>query len=467
MPADRSDGAFPWLVPHVNPSAPSTSVLCWVCGGERAVHTIRARETGRQCTVSLSKRLGVGKQTLFLGTAVFDGLAPNTRQVLQLGNQGSDAVLDEAWVRTWPERLKGRDDPFCLLLGSCFSKVSKSGNNVRGLAESLKDARLPHLKLLCGDQVYLDIPVLELIPSAKDEMETFIVDKYLTNWSPRRDDAQFGKLLRRGTNLFLSDDHEFWNNYPFPLIYSVTLDKGLGGAERAAWFAEAARAALAAFQRVDTALRSFRIGGGREAVNLFALDGRVQRDKGTERAHPKEALRALKEGLRASSGPAIVCLSQPLLQPAAGHLGRICRKKVTDLVLSDLTDFPELVDALAACPHDILLLSGDIHGGRIASVARTRGKIVEVIASPLSLVKPGDFCSDLPTHKYPGISGSHAPYGPIRVQSGPVESNHAALLSLSRQGPDIAVDVAFVESGTGHTIKTNGPPSSFVLRSRP
>ena len=58
-------------------------------------------------------------------------------------------------------------------------------------------------------------------------------------------------------------------------------------------------------------------------------------------------------------------------------------------------DYPEdyraLWGALFAAPYDILVLSGDIHYSRIASVSReplSHTRVFEVVSSPLALIPP-------------------------------------------------------------------------------
>ncbi|MDG2112680.1 MAG: hypothetical protein P8N02_08730 [Actinomycetota bacterium] len=66
-----------------------------------------------------------------------------------------------------------------------------------------------------GDQVYVDAPWTAGL-RASDAWDV-VAGKYLDTWEvgPRRDpEVGLGAMLRRGSNWFLPDDHEFWNGYP-------------------------------------------------------------------------------------------------------------------------------------------------------------------------------------------------------------------------------------------------------------
>ena len=52
-------------------------------------------------------------------------------------------------------------------------------------------------------------------------------------------------------------------------------------------------------------------------------------------------------------------------------------------------DFAELWEALFAAPHDVLIVSGDIHWSRFYTVSKTHRELYEIISSALSRIEPG------------------------------------------------------------------------------
>lgn len=138
------------------------------------------------------------------------GLDPDTDHdiALRLG----DDVLDRAVTRTLPV------DADCLrmVLGSCYDS-DQDRERVAAMYGSLVAAGggTPHLQLWLGDQVYVDAPAVEgLWP--KDSVGT-ILDRYRATWGLASDERRkvgLAAALGGGANLFLPDDHEFWDNYP-------------------------------------------------------------------------------------------------------------------------------------------------------------------------------------------------------------------------------------------------------------
>ena len=461
LPADTA-----WLVPHLDPTPgadPSRAVRCWLFALAPGGYRVRT-SAGHELQTELIDAARYGERTIYARFVDLTGLAPDTVYELSLLRQVNERVLDRALVRTWPTALGGSERPFRLFLGSCFATRSRTrgGNQVGGLVNVLrKRDAIPHLKLLCGDQVYLDSPVAERVPDSEPQIRQLLLDKYLTNWGAREPStSQFGALLRTGSNLMLSDDHEFWNNYPMPAIYAPRLAPLLGGAERAGWFVTAARELLAQFQGVPPLFRHYQLAG----VSLIALDGRRRRS--ATRAHPPELLRQLAGALAQARGPVLLVLGQPLFEPAAARrAARWVRSHITDLTLADLDDYRELVQLIAKTGKDVMVLSGDIHGGRVTSVRSARQNIFEVVSSPLSLVTPSlRYRDELPTDEYPDLPGTHPKYTRIMAQQGPVTGNQGALLCLSRRGDALDVTVEFMESHSGTKLKPPGLPS-FTLRS--
>ena len=185
---------------------------------------------------------------LYFQRVTLEQLDPRTTYSLRLLANGSTASeerhLREASVTTLPAILPSQDDkPFTLLLGSCFYKPGDCAGMVGKTYSCIPAEEKPDIKVLCGDQVYLDNPWYETTlswygghrkPGAFREM---LLNKYWDTWTHAPDEgAGFRQLLRHGANYFCSDDHEFWNNAPsFGIVGLVnTLLPG----QRSWWFEE-------------------------------------------------------------------------------------------------------------------------------------------------------------------------------------------------------------------------------------
>jgi hypothetical protein len=458
---------FAWLLPHLDERAASNTdnALFHVLSSHAGPFEVRSGAGTATQVLHLSERTTFGGRAIHGGSVKLTGLAPNSVYDVELSPAGVRSVADRARIRTFPEDIGGEKNPFRLFIGSCFSRstASEDGNNVLGLHDLLR-ADPPHLKILCGDQVYLDIPVAERIPHDQAAMQRFVLDKYLTNWGELgRGSSGFGDLLRTGSSLFTCDDHEFWNNYPNAAIYAPSLYD----ATRRQTFSDSAQRALKLFQRIPPSIRVVKLGRGANRLTLITLDGRLYRS--ASRAHRSDDLKLLASTLRTCPGPALIVLSQPLLDSA--HNSRIKRwfaTHVMDLHLADFADYRELVAAIAACPHDVCVLSGDIHGGRITAQSGARHTLYEVITSPLSLVGPSkQWGGALPENEYPDLEGTHEKYRPAgQPRCGPIQHNQGALLSLSRIGRDYRVYVRYIAPSSGRDLLPDPVKTTFTLRSQ-
>ena len=93
-----------------------------------------------------------------------------------------------------------------------------SGGRVGKTYAALPNAARPDVKLLAGDQVYLDDPWYKFFLSfSRAQLHASFMDAYLGTWAQGRRSGEghgFAHLLASGANYFSSDDHEFWNNAP-------------------------------------------------------------------------------------------------------------------------------------------------------------------------------------------------------------------------------------------------------------
>lgn len=267
---------------------------------------------------------------------------------------------------TLPDSLPDvTDAPFTVGLGSCFYNHRDGGHAAaayKAVYENGGNAS-PDITFLSGDQVYLDIGFdsLSLIP--KEIRERIAMD-YAVHWQA------LGSILARGGTWMLPDDHEYWNDYPFYDSLLPTLLPLRLSSVRRAW-SRASRDGVSNIQR-SALLETFSIGN---ELSFCVADLRSYR-RG-KRFLPVQSFTRLCDWARNLECPGVLLVSQPLI--------------VGDESLErNLRSFPEqyadLLSALASSGHDVVLLSGDVHFGRIASVplGSQGGTLTEIISSPLS-----------------------------------------------------------------------------------
>ena len=318
-----------------------------------------------------------GMKRRFFCVAAFRGLAPGhdyrvefERRVEadpRIGIARHWQSLRGGRFRTLPSRLPSADEgAFTIGLGSCFYNDrdgGRAGAAYRALYERGDPGVRPDVTVLAGDQVYLDIGFdsLSLIPA---EIRERIADDYALHWQA------LGSILSRGGTWMLPDDHEYWNDYPFvdspiPALLALKLER-----VRNVWRA-AARDAVENIQR-SPVVESFTLG---EDLTVCLADLRSHRS--TKGFLPDPDFRKLLRWARARSCPGVLAISQPLIVSESG-------------AERNLRSFPrqyaQLLEALGAAAHDVVVLSGDVHFGRIASVPiGTRGaRLIEIVSSPLS-----------------------------------------------------------------------------------
>lgn len=267
---------------------------------------------------------------------------------------------------TLPDALPGVGDaPFTVALGSCFYNHRDGGHAAAAYKAVYENGghASPDITFLSGDQVYLDIGFdsLSLIP--KEIRERIAMD-YALHWQA------LGSILTRGGTWMLPDDHEYWNDYPFYDSLLPTLLPLKLSAVRRAW-SRASRDGVSNIQR-SALVETFSIGA---ELSFCIADLRSYR-RG-KRFLPEQSFAELCDWARNLDCPGVLLVPQPLIV-GDGSLER------------NLRSFPEqysaLLAALASSGHDVVLLSGDVHFGRISSVplGSQGGKLVEIISSPLS-----------------------------------------------------------------------------------
>ncbi len=406
-----SDNATMWVAAIDSPTDPATLEVVAANGPRTALTAWDGQVHG-------------GNHTVQYARVPLTGLAARSRQRVDLRRAGQ--VVATATAGTLPAQLPGlADRPFTILLGSCFARQADGGGTV-GRAYTLlpADAR-PDLKILCGDQVYLDAPSFwTIVPATTDdEIRRRLIEIYLAAWTQA---PGFRDLLADGPNVFTSDDHDYWNNAPH---WSATVPASLDPKLRATWWT-AAHDLYRAFQRpMPPGTTCVEMDG----LSILVADTRTDRDPDPNpgaRFMSADDLEAVSKWAGSLSRPGCLVLGQLLFSGKAGWKGRF-----TDYGLPDYPQYADLLKALDRAGHSVIVLTGDVHFGRVAVCEVTPDReIVEVVASPLSLVAPipkNDW------HRAPDLYPAEAIPGrvqrPIRTDGGyALNSNHFATVEFNR-----------------------------------
>src|SRR5215204_2928230 len=372
---------------------------------------------------------------MYTHALVVDGLEPGTGYDVELLH-GASGTKASAYFETLPARLPPTDAsggngerPFTMLLGSCYWVARDDGSVADRYRRLYADpSERPHLKMLVGDQVYVDQPPAITIipwvdPSEKrwvmwpaigsQALREHITGRYRASWE------RLDGLLSLGANICLSDDHEFWNDFPNTPIYALwpilnSSETFRNSMERVC------REFVEKVQRTR-GVESFTIGTPPQ-LSVFIADTRMHRERETERFMLDADLDRLVEWLAGLTCPGVLVLGQPIhatpLSIWKGLFGT--DNTITDRNLPAFTQFARLAQALQLAPRDVCVLSGDVHFGRVASVELFREgeiepmRLFEVIASPMgqldganSYFDPNEGPSTFPAnpeHTAPGVT---------------------------------------------------------------
>ena len=315
-------------------------------------------------------------QDRFYKSFTFRGLRPGRMYRAYFERWRADVkaweILRSASIRTLPVRLplhKPHIKPFTIALGSCYwpdQDGGRVGTAYRGLYDHPGHPHdSPDLTVLTGDQVYLDVG-FELRSRVPREVRRRIAQDYARHWQGLSD------VLTRGATYMLPDDHEWYNGYPDPDPNNPYLWALQDKKVRKAW-ERTARQGIENVQQCPVVeimefpgdlslcfadLRSFR------KPNLGGL------------MNPKDLNRVLAwaQGL---TTPGVLVSPQPLVVTRNPHEANL---------LDYTEDYCRLLAALGSTGHDIVVMSGDVHYGRVVSVKLgARGATLhEVVSSPLS-----------------------------------------------------------------------------------
>ncbi|MCI0377857.1 MAG: hypothetical protein L0215_09635 [Gemmataceae bacterium] len=331
------------------------------------------------------------------------GLQPDARYTLEaVANQESV----QGTSRTLPSALAA-GQPFTIALGSCYCRAKD-----RVLASvyppPLHDNETDPIRMrfLGGDQIYMDLSATSGAPLLLEVPAPWQL--YANQWQQRPGSSAdgFGAFLGSTPSLVAADDHEFWNDYPHENIHLTRIH---GNTMRT--LATQMDRAFSVFQAslnidpsklADTSktlsdsladgARTFQMDVG--PLHFFVLDVRTRRTRfNAAPAHFAQAawLDRFEQWLGGLAGPGILVVAQPLVEDPVKPIARFFHT-MGDVNLPDYPeDFGRLWDAICSAPHDVLILSGDIHWSRLYSITpagKTRPQIFEVISSPLARI-PG------------------------------------------------------------------------------
>jgi hypothetical protein len=118
---------------------------------------------------------------VFTGVYEFAGLQPETHYQITATANGQTKTLE---TETLPSSVPGGfGGSFNVLLVSCFHQAEDPGGLASTIVSQLSAMAKPHLSLLAGDQVYLDLPTLRNFPMT------------WPGWRSGEGDAELGRAL--------------------------------------------------------------------------------------------------------------------------------------------------------------------------------------------------------------------------------------------------------------------------------
>lgn len=297
--------------------------------------------------------------------------------------------------RSLPDRIDRPGlDAVTLLFGSCFWRNNDREGAYEAAVLELTKLGQPAFKLLIGDQVYQDWPwdlLGDDIPMRR------YADRYDQYWG----DPGYRNVLTSSPNFFLADDHEFWNDFPERQIqlrrtWTAEGRRQYGeAADRLYWYYQRSANPGPELPVLESERwYSFEI----DPVSFFVADTRSLRTPvHQDDAHfiPDEEWSALEQWAGELRGPGVLVLGQPMFAGKGGmkdhtlpdferDYGRLCR------LIEDVARGVDSRTGDRRSPHDILMLSGDIHTGRYCSASVpgdvTSNEVHELVSSASSQI---------------------------------------------------------------------------------
>lgn len=318
----------------------------------------------------------------FTGVYEFTNLRHDTLHTVSVEAGDAAASLE---VRTLPDAIPSQlDRSFNVLLASCFHQAEDPGGLAGRIVSQLKATSKPHLTILAGDQVYLDLPTLrnfsDDLPWLADKFER----DYILNWGGP---LGYEQVLAAAPSVSVPDDHEYWNNFPHP---SPFIQNSFTRAGRDRW-RKAASAVYEGFQLTPPASPGDPQVLSVEPLSFFFADTRSRKDPDRRFTMSDDARRRLDDWvtdvIRRRRFGVFVSGQSLFREPAGKAVG-----SVGDFELPNYGDYGQIVTSLKRLVDErlpVICLTGDVHWGRVAvatDIRSGRRAFSEIVSSPASLV---------------------------------------------------------------------------------
>jgi len=319
-----------------------------------------------------------GKNRIRYQRVVLKNLSP--RQSYSLGLRAGGELKANGSITTLPDRLPvASQRPLTVLLGSCYYGREDKAGAVGQTYRSLPPEAQPDMKFLCGDQVYLDQPPQDFLNPlhGKSWLQARSFKTYVDTWTQSTPGGGFGKMLSHNANFFSSDDHEYWNNAP-DIGLNVPFFTTTPGKRKDWW--DTARELYQIFQTVPGLPVKFKV----EPLSFCIAETRFNRGSAGGDFMLPATFDDLGNWAATLDGPGVLVLGQPFFENTGSS---------KDYGLPDFkSQYQRLKQYLRQSKHTIVILTGDVHYGRL-SVANLRPelgtKLYEIISSPMQLVPLG------------------------------------------------------------------------------
>lgn len=294
-------------------------------------------------------------------------------------------------AKTLPNSLPdagGARRPFNVFVGSCYYRRNDPQRRVPGAYMELWNHGQwrSDVKFLCGDQIYFDNPPTDFRPRTNISawIRRRLTNKYRTTW------RDLDPLLSRGITYFLTDDHEYWNDYP--------------NRQNGAWVFATHNADDYLQRRTEAFANDFQWAGAAEGfsignLNFRVLDTRRHRSLNAKTFAQQQDVVNTINWLKGLSSPGVLVLSSPIFVPrtesSSFNFAVTTGSVITDHNLPFFdAQFLPLAHALLEAQVDVVAVAGDPHFSRVAECNvpadptnnNRAHKIVEVISSAMATV---------------------------------------------------------------------------------
>lgn len=315
--------------------------------------------------VSQAMQTELDRDGVRLFSASTSGLRPGTEYELHASHPGT---IPPTRFRTLSREAP--EEGFKVVVASCYYDFFHRDADYLSTLKSTY-CKGTAFKLLIGDNLYLDVaPDQRYIEGGYRETVALYLRYF---WH-----SGYADVLAHSPNFTTWDDHEFWNDYPENQCHlSRTSDSGRKE------YVRAGQECLRFFQAVlnqelpDGENLSYRI-EDTPVVSFFVADMRCARTRvkdAPQRMMHKEALKELEEWANSLTRPGVLVVGQPLWIEE----GSSTDHKPPDFALQ----YERIWRAIAEAPHDILIVSGDVHHSRILEIGLGNNRSVyEFVTSP-------------------------------------------------------------------------------------